>query len=214
MVDPRKKEPEPTTLELHSLTSLVEFVLARRDDAYGKKCGGTFLHVESEARVSLVTSLFGDFHQRVVLARVDATVPDHTFGSFVGQEQFVIGLLTHFEPSTERDAVLKFAGNLTSEQTQTVVDDGVSQMATAKKALSMLEKVKVPSPVTLRPHRSFPEIAQPESPFVLRVRAGDEGKQPGLALFECDGGRWVLEAVARLKAHLKTEVAGAIEVYG
>lgn len=88
-------------------------------------------------------------------------------------------------------------------------DDGVTQTVTAKQGVAFVQEVAVPNPVTLAPYRSFPEISQVESEFVLRVRAGrSEGELPTIALFEADGGRWQLEAVRRVKDYLKQRVGG------
>ena len=59
--------------------------------------------------------------------------------------------------------------------------------------------------VTLKPFRTFREIEQPESEFILRYqnRNGIEA-----ALFEGDGGCWKLDAILRIKEWLsdKTEI--------
>ena len=50
---------------------------------------------------------------------------------------------------------------------------------------------------SLAPYRTFLEVEQPESDFVLRVN-----KEAKLALFEADGGFWKLEAVRLVKEYL------------
>ena len=46
--------------------------------------------------------------------------------------------------------------------------------------------------------RTFSEIEQPESNFVLRV-----DRDANIALFEADGGAWKNAAVARIRDYLK-----------
>ena len=66
----------------------------------------------------------------------------------------------------------------------------------------LFRSVKVPSPVILEPYRTFREIAQPESPYIVRVKS-NEGKPPSVALFECEGEQWRLRAVDAIKSYLE-----------
>lgn len=211
--DPRKPEPQPGNLGIHTLQGLAEYVRGPLDREYREK-RKAFVHVASPTRVDLFTGLFGEFNQRTCLVSVEAIVPSIPFGGYVGPEEFNIALQAHFEPTTERAQVLAVVGGLKAEAVQTWEDDGVSQTATGRKGINTMAVVKVPNPVTLRPYRSFAEIAQVESPFILRLRGGGDGKFPACALFEADGGRWRLDAIERIKAWLKTEVGHVVEVYG
>ena len=60
--------------------------------------------------------------------------------------------------------------------------------------------------VNLAPYRTFAEIDQVVSQFVFRARVGSGSAN--LALFEGDGGRWRLSAVAAIKAWLEGEETG------
>lgn len=51
------------------------------------------------------------------------------------------------------------------------------------------------------PFRTFIEIEQPESEFLLRAKKGYEGIE--FALFEADGGAWKKEAIDNIAAYLK-----------
>ena len=68
-----------------------------------------------------------------------------------------------------------------------------------KSGVASLAKATAPNPVTLRPYRTFTEVAQPSSQFVLRIN-----KDAELALFEADGGKWKLEAIKNIADYLKT----------
>lgn len=63
----------------------------------------------------------------------------------------------------------------------------------------------IPSPVTLKPYRTFTEVEQPESQFVFRMK---EDKYDGVqcALFEADGGAWKLGAMEYIKEYLEREL--------
>lgn len=59
--------------------------------------------------------------------------------------------------------------------------------------------------VPLRPYRTFQEVEQPESEFLLRL--DEEGN---IGLFEADGGMWKLTARQTVKAFLEKELSGLI----
>src|SRR5437870_4623366 len=75
--------------------------------------------------------------------------------------------------------------------------DGFSQTVTVKAGITRVEKAIVPNPVTLIPFRTFREVEQPSSSFILRLTGGEK---PKAALFEADGGQWKLEAIKNIKA--------------
>jgi hypothetical protein len=98
-------------------------------------------------------------------------------------------------------------GNIKEENVRQTGDDGVTQTVTAKSGIARVEDVSVPNPVHLAPFRTFREVSQPLSPFVLRMKQGREGGLPTVALFEADGGKWKLDAIQFIRDYL----AGKIE---
>ena len=78
-----------------------------------------------------------------------------------------------------------------------VDDDGVTQTVSSASGVVLVKEEKIPNPVTLAPFRTFSEIEQPESSFVLRVN--DRGR---VGLFEADGGSWRNTAMLRIKEYL------------
>lgn len=213
LFDARKPETEPKAVCLSTLSSLLEYVRSKVDDGYAAE-RDVFLHVVNPEQVRLITGLFGEFNQRVTVAVADAVLPSFGYGTFMDPEAFVIALMTAFEPTPARDSVLRLVSSLAAEATKTSHDDGIAQTVTARQGVVKLAELEVKNPITLRPWRTFTEVAQVESPFVLRLRGGGDGKLPWCALFEADGGTWRLSAIQRLKAHLKTELGDGILVVG
>lgn len=117
-------------------------------------------------------------------------------------ETFQIMLQTCFEDSENRAKVLLLSGNLRKEQEITTADDGVSQRVTVNAGVASVAGVTVKNPVELTPFRTFREIEQPNSPFVLRF---DENARA--ALFTGDGKSWQLEAVGRIAEYLRLMLA-------
>jgi len=60
--------------------------------------------------------------------------------------------------------------------------------------------------VMLTPYRTFLEVEQPTSEFLLRLN--DEGE---VGLFEADGGMWALTAKDRIAAYFEEKLCDLIE---
>ena len=197
----------PPVLELQTLTGLVDFIKANRD---GLKLEELALHVVNHAEVRLLGKVFGEFNQRFVHAR--ATILDifgqgFQFGKFQDHESFIIGLQALFTPDDDAVRVLEVVSSIKNNKVLVSEDDGVSQTITASEGATMDRRAALPNPVILRPYRTFREIQQPRSPFVLRARDGGNGL-PAMALFESDGGQWKIEAVQLIQAYLDKELEG------
>ena len=211
--DPRRQQPIPATLALSTLSSFVDYAKSKHDLSYRGERGG-FVHVVGPTRVRLCTGVFGEFNQRVDMAQADAIVPRLTLDSFLDPETFNIMLQAHFVATEGRSTALAIVGNLAAEAVQTVADDGMSQSATMRAGVVRVSTTKIPNPIVLRPFRAFSEVEQVDSPFVLRLRGGGDGKFPACALFESDGGMWRIEATARVKNRLADALDGVCAVYG
>ena len=63
----------------------------------------------------------------------------------------------------------------------------------------------IPSPCSLRPFRTFPEVEQPMSKFIFRMRERrDETIES--ALYEADGGAWRNEARKNICGYLREKL--------
>jgi len=201
------KEPMPEALTVSTLTGLVDYILSDNDDI---RAGGCIVQVETEWLVSLRSDLLSQFQQRrqYMCAQLDPSAR-FQFEKWLDIERFIIGIQSMFEADDNTAVMLKIVGNVQDGHVTTHQDDGVSQSVTVKAGVSKVEQIDVPSPVMLTPYRTFPEIAQPQSSFIFRMRSGgQDGMLPTCALFEADGGRWKLEAIARIKEWLSERLEG------
>ena len=82
----------------------------------------------------------------------------------------------------------------------------MSQTITAKKGVSLMTTEQVKPRLSLQPFRTFREIPQPESEFILRL--DDTGR---VGLFEADGGIWKIEAKCQIQGFLEGELEKEIE---
>lgn len=212
--DARLPDPPPGSLKMHTLSGFVDFL---QDD---KAPAGLAIHVESPERVVAVSrELVGHFKQRHVFAEAvyDPIFAEpgrkqgeiaFAFGHYVSCETLIVALQAFFVPGDNRDDVLSVVGNIKQEQVRHDSDDGVSQAVTARRGVSLVSDVKLPNPVRLRPYRTFVEVEQPASLFVLRAKQGEDGEgKPRCALFEADGGAWRRTAVETIGRHLRAALA-------
>lgn len=190
------KLPEKVSVStLAGLADLVRAALegqAYRDDY--------LLHVEDERTVSLKKKVSDEYGRRLQLV-VAQPVPfkQFAFGQWLGQEEFTIALASLFAESEDKGYVLHLASSLTNDATSNLEDDGFTQRAQIKAGLRLKDTVTIKPRVKMAPYRTFPELDQPISEFVFRARGnGEQG--PSLMLVEADGGRWKLDAIAKIKA--------------
>lgn len=205
----------PAPLEMSSLRSLVEYVASRFDDDCedGSRIDSkrVAMIVDGPERVRLVGPLFGEFNQREVIAVCEPYLATgFPYGRYLDIEEFITQLQACFVDTPMRGEILKVVGNIIDENVKTVVDDGISQSVTARTGIVKREEVKLPNPVDLRPFRTFPEIVQPQSLFVLRVRKTREGQLPGAGLFETADLNWKHVAAG----DIRTELKGLLEAAG
>jgi hypothetical protein len=208
-------EPSVETLQLTTLTGLVEY-LNEVQDLPLVKADITAVHVLSPFEVRAVTRLGEKYLSRDMVARatVSSAVDQSrfSFNQYHDHETFIVSLLSLFEDRADRTKVLRLVGNIADENVRQFSDNGVTQSVVARSGVVKVAEVEVPNPVTLAPFRTFPEVEQPASLFVLRLKKGREGEQPHAALFEADGGRWRLAAMRSIKVWLTERLPGVTVV--
>lgn len=205
--DTRHPVPAIATLAVNTLNGLVDYL------THASEVAGPIIHVISYDEVVVFTLAEGHFRQREfpVRAKIEAVLgKTFAFGQFYDSESFNVALQSLFVLTDESEAVLRVVGNIREEGVKTTADDGVTQVVTAKSGIARIEEVAVPNPVTLQPYRTFREVEQPASPFILRLRSGVGGQKPTCALFEADGGKWKLTAIERIKEWLKEKLPEAM----
>lgn len=195
----RIKEFATESLKVHNLSGIVDYIQNDFDSRLP-----VMIHVQSPTNVSVVSEFNSELN-RNTLIYAEALLPKIQFNNFCEIEQFNIMLQSCFVPSNEKTAVLQVVGNVRDEKVLSFGDDGISQQVTAKAGVATSEIVKVPNPVILKPFRTFVEVDQPESAFVLRVKDG-----PSAALFEADGGVWKIESIAGIKKYLEDNLKDRI----
>lgn len=186
--------PQADTLHINTLTGIVDYA----------PTSDTMIHVVDNALVEVISAAFDDMWlTRSTFLRAEHEAPVFSFGQFMPSEQFIIALQSQFVQDERTAAILKVVGNLKDENFTNLNDDGVTQSVTARAGISTVATVAVPNPVTLRPYRTFMEVEQPASKFILRMKQGGY-----CALFEADGHMWRLEAIKNIKRWLAEKIPG------
>jgi hypothetical protein len=192
-----------TQLEIHTLASIAR---------YANLSPSMFLVVESPTKVSLLSRdpLWKD-HKTQVVASAFQSNNAFIFGNKYDVENFIIRLFTEFEQNEDRDRLLTLVSSLTTGASHLSEDDGISQMITVRKGITLKGEVKQNPRVTLRPYRTFHEIPQPESSYIFRVHQS-EGEAPKVALHEGAGGLWQQSAVIRIAEYLSAATENKVEI--
>lgn len=205
----REKRPEPAAaiLEFTTLSGVTQYLQANRDNW---DLSRVFLHILSPTQVVLRRGVRGDAQQRDLIAAVKADMLVSVvgwLGKYVKLEEAIISLQAQFAPSEDRDGLIALLSRVTGGVKVEVDDTGVSQSVAVKTGIALVSEQRIPTRVTLAPYRTFREVAQPASAFILRLAGGGEKELPVVALFEADGQTWKLEAMRDVQSWLETALA-------
>lgn len=195
--------PTIETLRTDNLSSIVNFIknagdadLNYLDDTVQK-----IIHVEDAGKVNLYSSVCNEYMDRQKFMTAEWAGNKFPFGQFMDAEKFNILLQTCFMETDDLKVIQQVVGNLRDEAVQNYGDDGVSQSVTIRTGIATVGQVRVPSPAKLRPYRTFLEVEQPASLFILRMREGGQ-----CALFEADGGLWRETARKNIRNYFEFEL--------
>jgi len=192
----------PDILPLHSLDALVKLVRTEASKAE------TPLYITIPDHLTVrcfgQPQLSARFFRQVFYEAKATDVPGFRDG-FREQEKAIIELRSRFAPGEGVDYLLDLLSRISKDSGMTTTDNGVSQTVEARQGVALKTVIPVKPRVPLRPYRTFQEVEQPESEFLLRL---DEDGNIGL--FEADGGMWKLTARQTVKAFLEKELSGLI----
>lgn len=190
----------PSYIEVNGLDSIVKLV---RNELSLLKNFPVFIRVEGPRHVSVFSALDGDM-KRDGLYKAACDAPDFRAG-WREQENAIIELRSAFVPNDGTDYLLDLLSRICKEDSVTSEDNGVSQTVSARQGISLKNYERLKTRIPLIPYRTFTEIEQPESEFILRM---DEGGRVGL--FEADGGKWKLTAKERIKAYFEEQLTDEV----
>jgi hypothetical protein len=202
---------KPAALTAFTLTALKDYLETNIDDL---SHGDLVVHVQGPHAVSLVSklpSLDVDEQLRRTVYMVAACEMGPAFGQWMDPEDFIIWMLSSFDDGGAKKDVLELVSTMKSENVRENADDGYAQEVVVKSGVASVAAKKVQNPIRLQPYRTFGEISQPMSDFIIRFRSRD-GQKPLIAIFESESGQWRLNAIRYIKAWLIKEIPKGVLV--
>ena len=183
------------TLQLNSLDALVKLITTEAS------LGKPTLYVTIPDH--LTVRCFGHPNQeergfRQVYYEAKATdVPGWGENVKLPFEEMQIALRTRFQETKDTPYVQKLLSDISTGAKITYNDNGVATTIVTSKGVALQGSETIRPIVTLRPYRTFQEVDQPESTFLIRVN------ERGISFTEADGGMWKLKARETVKAFLE-----------
>jgi hypothetical protein len=202
-----KTERFAKTIALNTLDGLVDYLKHNRDGLELETLSIIINKYNSVLLAGSLTDLMG--RQTYVDCSLSQEIKQFPFGSFMDVENFIINVHSLIEDNEKNSAtegkeyVLSYVKKIRVDDSSDIEDDGITQNITLAKGVSgkLREKDELVNIVKLKPFRTFRELSQPESQFLLRVK-WQSSIGVTVALFEADGGAWMIEAKKRIKAYL------------
>lgn len=201
-----REGPKLKALAVSTLTGFVEFVQTKIPaDQYSTY----MIHVGDHRTVVLLSDPQGFHKTREMPAYAQAEdlfTGGFKFNTFMPHSHFMIGLQTLFvEDAFDWVRVTRVISTIKEERVTQSQDDGLAQQVIAKAGVAVVADVEVPRIVTLKPYRTFREVEQPHSQFVLRLQQKPNAL-PEVALFEADGGKWKTDAIESIREYLEEQL--------
>lgn len=189
-------DPVATVLTLDALLSALD---APELDGL-EKSDGLQIVVESSTKVVITTAPDCTWAQREhhISARCD--IKPFPFGRFLDIEEFIVNAQCRFVDNDPKQALIAHVSSIVDEKIVNSSDDGISQSVVKTNRLGRKNREEMSPILMLQPRRTFPEIKQPESMFLLRIQDG-----PRAALFEADGGMWETKAVTAIAEYIRSD---------
>lgn len=201
LVHIQDKKPMPRCIDLTGLDSICKMV---RNEA--EHVGlQIFIQVKDYKSVSVFTSLDAD-EDRLYLYKCVADTPAVSTDRFLSYEKAVIELRSLYIPNEGTKYLLQLLSSISNESKVTSSDNGVTQQVEARSGIALNSMVKIEPRVTLQPFRTFIEVEQPASEFLLRINERGE-----IGFFPADGGVWKLEATRNVAGYFENALKDLIE---
>ncbi len=199
-IDPKKDFPN--SISLTGLDSVCKMVVNEANDLFpGDQ---VLIQVVDYRKVRVFTTLDGEM-DRCWLYECEADTPRVKTGTFMSHEEAVIQMRSLYIQNTDMEYLLKLLSSMSKESKVSSNDNGVSQTVEARTGVALTTNAYVRPYVNLQPFRTFLEVPQPESMFLLRL--DNDGR---IGLFEADGGVWKLEATRNIAAYFEEKLGELI----
>lgn len=163
-----------------------------------------FVEVVSE-RLVRVYSTYDEEFDRKNLYSAETERIENSINYYHDKDEVITQLKSVYKHTDDIEYLLSLFNAISEESKVSDTDNGISQVVEATKGIQMKTNITIKPRVTLAPFRTFLEVEQPESEFLLRLKEGGQ-----VLIKEADGGVWKLEAKKRVKEWLESRLAEEI----
>lgn len=193
-------------MSLNTLDATIDFLHATCRDGDGE-FEYPLIVSATHADVEVYSSL-DRYNKRNYILSVNPVTPHITFNYYMDLEQFIIQLQTCFADTDNKRKLIELISSFVESEKLEVEDNGISQKVLVEKGAAIKSKnsVEVNPFVRLAAYRTYAEVAQPETIYLLRVKQGNQ-----IALFEADGGKWKLDAQKNVSNYLRDGLEDLID---
>lgn len=189
----------PDTLDLHSLDALVKLV---RTEA-AKAQAPLYITIPDHMTVRCFGQPDPDarYFRQVYYEAHASDVPGWGEKVQLGFEEAQIAMRTRFQETADTIYALKLLSDICCGAKVVYNDNGIATTVTTQKGVALQSNEQIRPIISLKPYRTFQEVEQPESIFLIRVN------ERGITFTEADGGMWKLRARQTVKAFLEEQLA-------
>lgn len=192
----------PDTLPLHSLDALVKMVQTEA----AKAAAPLYITIPDHLTVRCFGQPQADarFFRQVYYEAHATDVPGWGEKVQMGFEEAQIAMRTRFQETPDTIYALKLLSDISCGAKVIYNDNGIATTVTTQKGVALQSNEQIRPIITLKPYRTFQEVEQPDSTFLIRVN------ERGITFTEADGGMWKLAARQTIKAFLEEKLADMI----
>lgn len=183
-----KLNPIQSEIVVHTLQGILDFIQA-------ESVQDPIIHVCTESSVMCFSKVIEPWKSRHCYVHSSPIkIEGFQFSQRLSIEESIIEIYSKFVDNEDKKLLIDFLSSIRGEEVVASEDDGISQHVTTSNKIGRLENTKIRPLVNLRPYRTFNEIEQIESRFLLRLFPVEK-KLPNVTLFETDGGLWRNKAI-------------------
>lgn len=199
----RPEIDEPLSTTMHSLEGIVK-VLTEEIDLVNNP---VFVQVRGYDCVEVYTAMdiSKRYKRQCIYTAIPSDVPGWEPETKMPFEQAAIALQTRFQESPDRGYALQLLSQITCGGKVTYNDNGIATNVVTQKGIQLQEQAAIRPLIKLRPYRTFQEVDQPESMFLIRI------DERGISFIEADGGMWKLTARATIKKYFEDNLSALID---
>lgn len=200
------QQPRVNTMNFRTLRGLVDTLKKEHGNFVSPFVSHLVVNVLSETEVEVYSGIDDVDRTREIPYHSEAETIHIDFNRKLDYESMMITLKSKFVETPELLELVKLLGTITEEHSSQTSDDGFSQSVVVKKGTVLKENRTIKPIVKLKPYRTFNEVDQPESEFLIRLSEGSY-----VAIYEADGDAWKLRARENIAEYLRNELAELIE---